>query len=456
MIRANNTRATTSPQAATLLGRLAGVVTLNKGFRRFALGAACGAALPLCSAHAQTIAITNARVLTAAGAPLERGTVLIRDGRIQAVGASVQVPASARVIDATGKWVTPGFLDSSTGIGTVEISLSADGTVDLATTERRITAAFRAADNLNPFSTLIPITRVEGITRVVVAPASGASLIAGQGLLMDLGNDGPTLTIHRDPVGMFVVLGEPAAALAGGSRGAVLLQLREALQDARDYAANRNAFEAAQRRAYALSRLDLEALVPVLRREVPLVVQAHRASDILAALRVAAEYNLRLVLTGANEAWMVAPQIAAAGVPVVLDPSRNLPTFESLGITFENAARLHAAGVLVAFASFDSHNARNLKQEAGIAVAYGMPYDAALRAVTVNPARIWGIAERYGTLEAGKDADVVVWSADPFEVTTVVEHVFIRGRQMPVDTRQRDLFLRYRTIDGAVPPAYHR
>jgi imidazolonepropionase-like amidohydrolase len=171
---------------------------------------------------------------------------------------------------------------------------------------------------------------------------------------------------------------------------------------------------------------------------------------------VAAEYDLRLVVTGANEAWMVAPQLAAAGVPVVLDPSRNVPTFESLGITFENAARLHAAGVLVAFASFDSHNARNLKQQAGIAVAYGMPYEAALRAVTVNPARIWGIAERFGTLEAGKDADVVVWSGDPFEVTTVAEHVFIRGRQMPADTRQRDLFFRYRTLNGELPPAYRR
>src|SRR5688572_7438760 len=438
-------QATSSPRTTSRGRGLRGIVTF-----------AIASTILVGSAQAQTIAITNARVHTAAGAPMARATVLIRDGRIQAVGPNVPVPAGARVIDGTGKWVTPGFLDSSTGIGTVEISLSADGTVDLSTSDRRITAAFRAADNLNPFSTLIPITRVEGITRVVVAPASGASLIAGQGLLMDLGNDGATLAIHRDPAGMFAVLGETGAALAGGSRGAALLQLREALQDARDYAANRSAFESAQRRAYALSRLDLEALVPVVRGTVPLVVQAHRASDILAALRLADEYDLRLVVTGGNEAWMVAPQLAAAGVPVVLDPSRNLPTFESLGISFENAARLHAAGVVVAFASFDSHNARNLKQQAGIAVSYGMPYDAALRAVTVNPARIWGIAERFGTLEAGKDADVVVWSGDPFEVTTIVDHVFIRGRQMPVDTRQRELFLRYRTVDATVPPAYRR
>src|ERR671922_944543 len=167
MIRARMGKATTSSATATALPRLAGFMTL-----------ALGVTAPVCSAHAQMVAITNAHVHTAAGAPLERATVLIRDGRIEAVGASVQVPASARVIDAAGKWVTPGFLDSSTGIGAVEISLSADGTVDLSTTDRRITAAFRAADNLNPFSTLIPITRVEGVTRVVVAPVSGSSLIA--------------------------------------------------------------------------------------------------------------------------------------------------------------------------------------------------------------------------------------------------------------------------------------
>ena len=442
MIHHGISLATTSCVNFRALRILAGAVVLT-----------VSAAAPL---RAQTIAITNARVHTAVGAPLERATVVISNGRIQAVGANVPVPTGARVIDGNGKVVTPGFLDSSTGIGTVEIGLSADGTVDLSTTDRRITAAFRAVDNLNPFSTLIPITRVEGITRAVVAPTSGAWLIAGQGLLMDLGTDGASLTVQRDPVGMFAVLGEAGAAQAGGARASALLQLREALQDARDYASNRNAFDSAQRRAYALSRLDLEALVPVVQRLVPLVVQAHRASDILAALRLAQEYNLRLILTGVSEGWMVAPQIAAVNVPVVLDPSRNVPTFESLGITFENAARLHAAGVTVAFATFDSHNARNLKQNAGIAVSYGMPHDAALRAVTANPARIWGIDAQYGTLEVGKDADVVVWSGDPFELTTVVDHVFIRGREMSQDTRQRELFMRYRTLNATVPPAYRR
>jgi imidazolonepropionase-like amidohydrolase len=183
------------------------------------------------------------------------------------------------------------------------------------------------------------------------------------------------------------------------------------------------------------------------------VIDANRASDILTVLKLAREYNLKLMLSGAAEGWMVAREIAAATIPVILDPMRNLPGFESLGITLENAARLNAAGVNIVFASFDAHNSRNIKQAAGNAVSYGMPYDAALRAITINPARLWGIADQYGTLEAGKDADVVVWSGDPLELTTTAEHVFIRGREVSKETRQEALFRRYRTVDGT-PPAY--
>jgi imidazolonepropionase-like amidohydrolase len=191
------------------------------------------------------------------------------------------------------------------------------------------------------------------------------------------------------------------------------------------------------------------------RRQVPLVIDANRASDILTALKLAREYNLKLILSGAAEGWLVAREIAAAAIPVIIDPLRNLPGFESLGITLENAARLNNAGVTVVFASFDAHNSRNIKQAAGNAVSYGMPYDAALRAITLNPARLWGIADQYGTLEAGKDADVVVWSGDPLELTTIAEHVFIRGREISKETRQEALFRRYRTVDGT-PPAYVR
>jgi imidazolonepropionase-like amidohydrolase len=193
--------------------------------------------------------------------------------------------------------------------------------------------------------------------------------------------------------------------------------------------------------------------VPVARGQLPLVIDVNRASDILTTLRFARENNLRLILSGVAEGWMVAREIANAGVTVVIDPMRNLPRFEALGITLENAARLNEVGVNVVIASFEAHYSRNIKQQAGNAVSYGMPWEAALRAVTINPARLWGISESYGTLEAGKDADVVVWSGDPFELTTTVEHVFIKGREMSKETRQEALFRRYRTL-GDMPPAY--
>lgn len=403
------------------------------------------------AAAAQTIAITNATVHTVAGDPIEGGTVLVRDGRIAAVGRDVAVPAGAEVIDASGRIVTPGFLDSATRLGLVEISLSAPGTVDHTTTDERLTAAFSVLDGFNPHSTLIPITRVEGVTRAVVAPAGGDRLIAGQGAVIDLSGAHVPASVHRHPAAVFAALGETGAAAAGGSRAAAMLRLREALQDAADYARNREAFEAARRRGYALGRLDLEALVPVVKGEVPLALAADRASDILAVLRLADDFRLRLIVMGAAEGWMVAEELARRKVPVVIKPLVNLPAFETLGATLENAARLERAGVLVSLSTFDTHNARNLRQEAGNAVAYGMSPAGALRAITAGPAGVWGIADRYGTIEPGRDADLVIWSGDPLELSTTAERVFIRGREMPRETRQRLLLERYRDLSGLPP-----
>jgi len=393
-----------------------------------------------------TVAITNARVLPVSGPAIDRGTVLIRAGKIAAVGAEVQVPAGARVIDATGKIVTPGWIESATQIGIVEIPSGAEGSDDQASTDKDLSAAFNVVDSFNGDSTVIPVTRVEGITRAVVMPAGTGHAILGQGALFDLSGSQVPASVVKAPVAMFANLGEAGAASEGGSRASAMLRLREALQDALDFMRNRAAWNTAQRRPYGRGRLDLEALGPVVRGELPLAINANRASDLLAAIRLGDEFHLKLILMGAAEGWRVADELAARKVPVVVKPLTDIPSFDALGATLENPARLSKAGVTLVLSSFDTHNARNLRQEAGNAISNGLDRDAALRAVTLEPARVWGVADRVGSLEVGKDADLVVWSGDPFELTTGAERVFISGREMSRDTRQKQLFEKYRVI----------
>ena len=405
------------------------------------------------SLSAQMVVITDAEIHTMGPqGTIKHGSLLIENGRIRDVGVSVAVPASARRIDARGKIVTPGLMDSLSQIGLVEVG-AVEGSNDISEQDDRLTAAFSAADAINPRSILIPVNRVEGLTHVVATPAAGKSLIAGTSAVIDLGGPGDYL-IHS-PAAMYAVLGEGGAERAGGARETAILRLREAFQDALDYAANHKAFDQGERRPYSLSRLDLEALIPVVKGQLPLVVEVERASDIEATLRLARDFHLKLILAGASEGWMVAREIAEAKVPVLINPLGNLPeAFESLGATLENPARLHKAGVAIAFMTGEAHNSRNIRQEAGNAVAYGLPWDDALAAMTSVPARIWGIAGRYGTLEPGKDADVVIWDGDPLEVTSFPTVVFIRGREMPMTSRQLELRDRYKDLQGPMPPVY--
>lgn len=415
----------------------------------------CILALPLTAsaAFADTVAITGGRVVTLGPAgTIDGGTVVIQDGRIAAVGRDVAIPAGARRIDATGKVVTPGLMDALSRLGLVEIG-AVDETSDIRTTDDRITAAYDVADALNPRSITMATNRIMGVTRAVAAPQSGTSLIAGQGAVITLGGPGDFLV--RSRVAMYGVLGSGGERFAGGSRAAALLKLREALLDARDYAANRKAWEQGDRREYGLSRLDLEALQPVVRGEMPFVLFVNRASDVQPVLRMAKEEKLKVMLAGCGECWEVADEIAAARVPVLLTPLNNLPaSFDVLGATLENAARLHKAGVTFAFMSTAAHEAYGIRQNAGNAVAYGLPWETALAALTTVPARLFGIADRYGTLEPGKDADVVVWTGDPLEVTTYATAVFIRGAEMPIRSRQIELRDRYKDLGGPLPEGY--
>jgi len=396
---------------------------------------------------AQTIAITGGTVYPVSGPKIENATVLIRDGKIAAVGANVAVPAGTTRIDASGKWVTPGLIDGAGQMGLREIS-AVQNTNEATLRGNEVAASFNVLEGINPASTLIAVNRMEGITTTLAVP--NGSLIWGQAVMIDL--DGATIEAMRvkSPAAMVADLSEGAKDAGGGSRAGVAQRLRRVLNDAREYATRRADYRRRQIQDLGASAADLEALQPVLRGELPLLVVANRRSDIETALRIAKEYKLKLILAGAAEGWIIPQEIAAAGVPVLVEPMDNIPSFDALGIRYENAPLLAKGGVKVALMETATENTRDLRQQAGNAVASGMPWEQALRAVTLTPAEIFGVADRYGSLEAGKVANVVVWTGDPFDFSTGVEHVFIRGRDIPLRSRQTELLERYKSL----PPKY--
>ncbi len=338
---------------------------------------------------AQTIAITGGTVYPVSGPKLTNATVLVRDGKIVAVGTGVATPADAVRIDAQGKWVTPGLIDGAGQVGLVEIGAVA-GTREGAVRGDTIAAAFNVAEGLNPASMLIPVTRVEGITTVLATPTG--NLVSGQAVLIDL--DGATIEqmLVKSPAGVVLNDSETGKDYAGGSRAALAERVRRVFRDALEYERRRADFNRAQIQPLSASAADLEALLPVLHGQEPL----------------AREFKLKLVLAGAQEAWQIAGEIARAGVPALVEPLDNIPSYDALGVRYENAGLLAKAGVKIALLETDTHNSRNLRQEAGNAVAYGMSWEQALRAVTLSPAEIFGVADRYGSLEAGKVANVMV------------------------------------------------
>ncbi len=438
------------------------------------------AALVIASpAAAQTVAIVNARIETAAAAGvIPNGTIVLKDGRIAAVGAGVTAPAGARVIDAAGGVVTPGLIGPSSSLTVSE--------VEQVTTTRddrsgSLSAGFDISYGVNPNSTMIPLARSTGLTRVVATPvlsrsggghehddsgaeefaggggAGGAdpAMFAGQAAIVRLAA-GDADPVVRARVAVTLDLGEAGARNAGGSRGAALVLVRAALQDARAYARNRGAYDRGETREFGLSRIDLEALIPVVEGRTPLLVRVHRASDILQVLRLAREEKIKVIIEGAAEGWMVAREIAAAGVPVIIDSQAALPdSFETLGARLDNAARLQAAGVTVSImGSRDVNNMRQARFNAGLAVANGLPRDQAMATLTANPAKTWGMTT-VGTLEVGKEADVVLWNGDPLETSSWPLAVFIGGVEQPQSTRAFELRDRYATPNAmGYPPAY--
>ncbi len=427
----------------------------NKLNRALIFAGAVALAASSRSALAQTIAITGGKVFPVSGPPIENGTVLIRDGKISAVGAGIAIPVDAQRIDATGKWVTPGLINSSTQLGLVEIGQVADTRDARAQGKDNIAAAFTVWDGLNPNSVMLAPARKEGVTTFVVLPTGG--LISGQAAIVDLVRGTTTDMILRSPVAMVAEIGDAQQA-GTGSRGELIVKLREVLEDTKFFMTHRAQFDRAETRNFRVSRLDLEALIPVVAGKLPLLVIVDKQSDIDATLRIGREFGLKLIIGGGAEGWLMADKLAAAGVPVLTGAMNNIPQgFASLGQRQENAGLLTAAGIKVGLVGNagggdeEAFNVRNIKQEAGNAVAYGMTWENALRAVTLWPAEIFGVSDRVGSLQPGREANVVVWSADPFEFTTRVEHVWVRGvERVNEKTRQDMLTERYMSLPPRV------
>lgn len=403
------------------------------------------------AAAAQTIAITGGKVFPVSGPPIENGTVLISNGRIVSVGTGVSIPAVAQRIDATGKWVTPGLINSATQLGLVEISQVADTRDAQARGKDNIAASFTVWEGLNPTSVMLAPARKEGVTTFVVLPTGG--LVAGQAAILDLVDGTTTDMIMKSPVAMVAEIGDAAQA-GTTSRGELIVKLRELLEDTKFFMAHRAAYDRAATRDFQAGRLDLEAMIPVVEGKLPLLVYADKESDIDAAMRVGKEYGLKLIIGSGAEAWMMADKLGGARIPVLTGAMNNIPGgFASLGSRQEGAGLLTAAGVKVGLignggGGEEVFNVRNIKQEAGNAVAYGMSWDNALKAVTLWPAEIFGVADRVGSLAPGREANVVIWSGDPFEFTTRAEHVWVRGIERNEKTRQDLLTERYMNLPG--------
>jgi len=438
-------------------------------------------------AAAQTVAITGGMVAKGDGGEAAFGTVVIRNGRIVAAGPSVRIPAGAEVVDARGKWVTPGIVAGFSRLGLSEVDLSADGSDDTSAAGP-FSAAIDVVPAINPLASTIAVNRADGVTRAIVAPGTDKNIFAGQGAVIDTGADMDPITAARRF--QFIELGETGAANAGGSRASAHVLFRNALREAaelRRYAVliasgatpqpEREIRNPNESRLYGtdarrsddvlLTRFDAAALVPVLQGRQYLLVHVERASDILQVIGLKREFPLlKLVLVGASEGWTVADRIAAAGIPVIASAVNDLPaSFEQLAATQSNVGRMGAAGVKVSIGMIDDNDTRymfherqyagNLVALRGVPGATGVSWGEALAMITSRPAEAVGMAREIGSLLPGRRGDVVIWSGDPLEGSSAAEIVYIDGVRQPLDNHQTRLRDRYRDLTRRdLPEAY--
>lgn len=386
------------------------------------------------------IAITGATVhtLTEAG-PIEGAVLLVNDGRIEAVSANGEIPADYVRVDATGKVITPGLIESYSRLGLIEIG-GETSTVDAIVAEYPSGAAFNVRYALNPAAVALAVNRRDGVTGAITAPAPGNDPFAGWGAAIRLGGD-PMLV--KPDLAMFAAIGAGSSVFVGGSRSAVIQRLRRGLDQAAGYSAGRY-----QPGPGDFSHQDLAALKAFRQSGAPLAITVNRANEIREAVLLAADYDLDLIVIGGAEAWQVADLLGEKSIPVVIQTLANLPrSYDGLGARIDNATLLHEAGVKVLIAAMDTSNARKIRQMAGNAVTHGLPWTEALAAVTRAPAEAWGLTPGTGTLARGARADLVIWSGDPLELTEWAEAVMIDGQWQDMTSRQTRLFDRYRNLD---------
>lgn len=382
------------------------------------------------------------------GIVLQDTDILVRDGRIRAIGRGLPAPADAQVIEAAGRPVTPGLFAGISRLGLVEITAEEPGATPgqpAVATGPDLRPELNVTRGYNPLSSAVPVTRIEGYAWTVLEAKRPGSVIGGQGRAAWL--DSAFGSFAGDSI-LFIDVGDDAAAAAGRPAAENWMLLDQAMVEAGS--------EAPWLPRPLLSLAGRRALAHYFSGAIT-VFDVDGAGDILEVLAFSKRHGLKAVISGGAEAWMVADRLAEAGVPVVLNPLGNLPAgFDQVGARLDNAAILHAAGVTIAFGGAGIHNARKLRQAAGNAVAHGLPYEAALAALTINPALIFELGPGHGSLEEDSRADLVIWSGDPLEVTTVADQVVIDGKAIPMVSRQTLLRDRYLQQDPVLPRAYIR
>ena len=436
---------------------------LNLSSRLVALVLAASLAIPAWTQNAAptSYAIKGGKVFTLAGATIENGTVLVRDGKIAAVGAGIAIPADAQVIDASGLEVYPGMFDPITQMGLNEVS-AVSATLDVSELGD-YNPELVAATAVNPASAHIAITRANGITEVIAAPGTtgfdlqSGGLIAGQASAFNLA--GWTMDEMQINRSVAMVINWPSIQTRSFDFATFSIKEKPYADVKREYDKSVNALgdwmdrarhyaQAKEKGSPALYERDLklEALVPVVQRKLPVLVVADEARDIRNAVDFCTKQNLRMILGGGAEAWKVKELLMEKKIPVVLAPTNRLP--EQIDTPYDKPytepSELFTAGIPIAFSSFGTSFSRRLPQYAGTAVAYGLPHDEALKAVMLNAAQIFGLADQLGTLEPGKIANVIVTNGDPLELQTQVRYLFVKGQLTSTDNKHRELYEQYR------------